>query len=179
MINSINGFGGYSQQVQQDPNEYAKVYAEQNGLSVEEAKAELKSKYGDPEIGSSNTPFSFNVNTESQDITSIENELQELEAQLFGNQSESNFSFFETIMNFFKGNNETNDNSYINPETGSITGPQKKGDPQPHLGQNNGIQQKAPSVPQQPSAPQGQTNATNPFFNSSANYDELKKYFGN
>ena len=40
MINSVNGFGGQNQQVRQNPDEYAKVYAEQNGLSVEEAKAE-------------------------------------------------------------------------------------------------------------------------------------------
>lgn len=133
MINSINGFGNYNQQVKQDPNEYAKTYAEQNGISVEEAKAELKEKYGDPEIGSSNTPFSFNMNTQSQDIASIESEIQELEAQLFGNQSDSNMSLWETIMNLFKGNNSSEENSYNNPETNSMTGPQKEGDPQFHL----------------------------------------------
>lgn len=136
MINSINGFNGYSQQVQQDPNEYAKVYAEENGLSVEEAKAELKSKYGDPEIGSSFTPFAFNTNYETQDITSIENEIQELEAKLFGNESSSNSSIFDSIMNFFKGNQQMDNDAYTNPETNSVTGPQKEGDPQFHLNPN-------------------------------------------
>ena len=49
MFNLVNGFGGQNQQVRQNPDEYAKQYAEQNGLSFEEAKAELKSKYGDPD----------------------------------------------------------------------------------------------------------------------------------
>ena len=32
-----------------DPNSYAQEYANKNGMTLEEAKAELKSKYGDPQ----------------------------------------------------------------------------------------------------------------------------------
>ncbi len=33
----------------QDPDAYAQQYAEENGISLEEAKAQLKAKYGDPQ----------------------------------------------------------------------------------------------------------------------------------
>ncbi|MCR4880453.1 MAG: hypothetical protein K6A44_00665 [bacterium] len=32
-----------------DPNQYAQQYAEQNGISVDEAKEQLKAKFGDPQ----------------------------------------------------------------------------------------------------------------------------------
>ena len=37
-----------------NPDEYAKTYAAQNNMSVDDAKAELKSKYGDPDKNGSN-----------------------------------------------------------------------------------------------------------------------------
>lgn len=147
MINSVNGFGGQNQQVRQNPDEYAKVYAEQNGLSVEEAKAELKSKYGDPQeqngmssIGS----FGGYNNAGYQDISSIQSEIAELEEKLFGGQSDNNNSFLNSIMSFFNGNQnsgqEINMQDLINPETGTITGPQKEGDPQFHLNPTTGLE---------------------------------------
>ena len=147
MINSVNGFGGQTQQVRQNPDEYAKVYAEQNGISVEEAKAELKSKYGDPQeqngmssIGS----FGGYNNAGYQDISSIQSEIAELEEQLFGGQASGNSSILDTLMSFFNGGNTStstnNSDSYTNPETGTIIGPQKEGDPQFHLNPTTGLE---------------------------------------
>lgn len=142
MINAINNFGGQTQQIRQNPDEYAKFYAEQNGISVEEAKAELKAKYGDPQeqngmssIGS----FGNFGNVETQDISSIQEEIAGLEEKLFG--SEANTSIWSQMMNFFNGgNNSSESNELINPKTGSMTGPQKEGDPQFHLNPTTGTQ---------------------------------------
>ena len=117
MINSINSFAGQNQQVKQNPDEYAKVYAEQNGISVEEAKAELKAKYGDPQeqngmsgIGS----FGNFGNVGTQDISSLQEEIAGLEEKLFG--GESNTSIWSQMMNFFNGgNNSSESNELINP----------------------------------------------------------------
>ena len=142
MINSVNGFGGQTQQVRQNPDEYAKVYAEQNGLSVEEAKAELKSKYGDPQEqndASSIGSFGNYNNYSIQDVQNIQDEIQSLEEKLFGTQE--NNSFLSSFMNFFNGgNNSSEQNGLINPETGTITGPQKEGDPQFHLHPTTGLE---------------------------------------
>ena len=142
MINSINNFASQNQQIRQNPDEYAKIYAEQNGISVDEAKAELKSKYGDPQeqngmssIGS----FGSFENFGSQDISSIQEEIADLEEKLFG--GESNTSIWSQMMNFFNGgNNSSESNELINPETGTITGPQKEGDPQFHLNPTTGTE---------------------------------------
>ena len=144
MINSVNGFGGQTQQVRQNPDDYAKVYAEQNGLSVEEAKAELKAKYGDPQAQngiSSIGSFGGYNQRETQDISSIQSELADLEEKLFSAQE--NNPFFSSIMKFFQGDNQqvmNNMNDLINPETGTMTGPQKEGDPQFHLNPMTGTQ---------------------------------------
>lgn len=49
---SINGFSNF-QGPQMDPDAYAQKYAEQNNISLEEAKQELKAKFGDPSESSS------------------------------------------------------------------------------------------------------------------------------
>ena len=137
MTNAINSFGGFNQPVRQNPDDYAKLYAEQNGLSVEDAKAELKAKYGDPkaqeEAGSFNSFNSYNNSYSSQDIATLEEEIKSLEETLFGNQGNTDSSFMQSIMNFFRGNQSMDSDSLINPETNSKTGPQKEGDPQFHL----------------------------------------------
>lgn len=103
MFNSINGFGGRNQQVRQNPDDYAKQYAEENGLSFEDAKAELKAKYGDPQaqngtsnIGSfgnfglfgnlgnlGNSGIQNTTNIEKE-IASLREEIASLEEKLFG-----------------------------------------------------------------------------------------------
>ena len=45
-INGIGPSSGPPQGV--DPNQYAMQYARQNGISLEEAKQQLKAKFGDP-----------------------------------------------------------------------------------------------------------------------------------
>lgn len=46
-INSVGGAGRPSPNM--DPDAYAKMYALQNGITVEQAKTELRAKFGDPE----------------------------------------------------------------------------------------------------------------------------------
>ena len=85
MFNLVNGFGGQNQQVRQNPDEYAKQYAEQNGLSVEEAKAELKSKYGDPQQqNQSSNIFSFgnSTNAMNTDYASLQEEIASLRDEI-------------------------------------------------------------------------------------------------
>ena len=53
MINALSGFNYYSQfgqqqGIQRNPDAYAQRYANQKGLSLEEAKSELKTQYGEP-----------------------------------------------------------------------------------------------------------------------------------
>ena len=83
-MSSINIFGGYNQQpVRQNPDEYAKQYAEQNGLSVEEAKAELKSKYGDPQQQNISSFGSFgNFNMSNQNTTNLETQIASLRDEI-------------------------------------------------------------------------------------------------
>ena len=142
MINSVNGFGGQTQQVRQNPDEYAKLYAEQNGISVEEAKVELKSKYGDPQEqnGMSGIGSFGNFNNYSiEDIQNIQDEIAGLEEKLFGEQASTSNSFLNSFMNFFNGGNSSSEqNDMINPETGTVTGPQKEGDPQFHINPSTG-----------------------------------------
>lgn len=45
---SIGGFNSNVPNPGMDPDSYAKQYATQHGISLEQAKAELKEKYGDP-----------------------------------------------------------------------------------------------------------------------------------
>lgn len=106
----------------QDPDSYAKTYADKNGITLEEAKAELKSKYGDPSQSASPSIFGFNQNTETA------SELDFSDIDISGFECENPFgNFFKNIASLFKGGD----------------GPQNEGDPQPHLGEN-GEQQSGP-----------------------------------
>ena len=83
MMNLVNGFGGQNQQVRQNPDEYAKQYAEQNGLSFEDAKAELKAKYGDPQQQSTSNIGSFgNFNMSNQNTTNLESQIASLRDEI-------------------------------------------------------------------------------------------------
>ena len=133
MFNSINGFGGYNQVQRQNPDEYAKQYAEQNGLSLEDAKAELKSKYGDPQQqNQSSNIFSFGSlgaggDVASHNIADIEAELADLESTLVN--EESNNSFFNSVTNFFNnGFVQGKANSKITPEINNILDFQNEND---------------------------------------------------
>ena len=45
-IGAIGGFN--SQPPKMDPDAYAKMYAAQNNISLEQAKTELRAKFGEP-----------------------------------------------------------------------------------------------------------------------------------
>ena len=47
--NKNEGINAQQQSKGMDPETYAQQYAEQNGISVEEARAQLKAKYGEPQ----------------------------------------------------------------------------------------------------------------------------------
>lgn len=47
-MTQINGFNSNYQNQQINPDSYAQKYAEQNNISLEEAKQELRAKFGDP-----------------------------------------------------------------------------------------------------------------------------------
>ena len=113
-MSSINIFGGYNQQpVRQNPDEYAKSYAEQNGISVEEAKAELKSKYGDPQQQNKTSGIG---NVSTQDISSLQEEIAGLEEKLFGEQESGN-PILNFLMNILNGGNNTSNNSGTSEKT--------------------------------------------------------------
>ena len=62
-INGIGPSSGPPQGV--DPNQYAMQYAKQNGISLEEAKQQLKAKFGDPNNRQVGTPQAIPKNDNS------------------------------------------------------------------------------------------------------------------
>ena len=124
-INSINVF--------QDPNVYAQQYANQNNMSLEEAKSELKAKYGDPQQPSlnfqnSSNPFtSDSIDTDTvyeeagkEQLENLLKGLTELITQLLSalkefmsadNKEEEETSTTSTSSNTTTSNNTTNSTS--------------------------------------------------------------------
>lgn len=93
-INKISNFGHYGQYGQQNvkrnPDDYARRYANQNGISFEEAKTKLKSQYGDAK---ENSQVSLSEDFDYGSLTS--------------NTSMDNFdikSLFNELLNALKGN---------------------------------------------------------------------------
>lgn len=90
-----------------DPNAYAQQYANQNGLTLDEAKAELKAKYGDPTQGASLFSNGFNQNNTSGPTNAGDPQPH------------------------------LRENGYVSTDfsgsSSNVGGPQKEGDPQPHL----------------------------------------------
>lgn len=87
-------YSNYSnrQMPKQDPDAYAKQYAEQHGIDdIEKAKEELKAKFGDPSVGAQIPNLSFqNQSIFSQNISQNTND--------FSNYDINNFDYsnFET-----------------------------------------------------------------------------------
>ena len=119
-----------------NPDDYAAQYASENGLSVEDAKAELKSKYGDPSpvgmadgsiFGSQNLGFnnSYNDYFSNEDMQ----EFLHLQQMLFphGNMNNQNPPMPDIAQEI---NPENITSQFLNPHTGTVTGPQQEGDPQ-------------------------------------------------
>ena len=61
-FDGIQGFGGGGPVPGMDPNAYAQRYADENGITLEEAKAQLRAKHGDPQQPNqaSKDPMSMN-----------------------------------------------------------------------------------------------------------------------
>lgn len=116
----ISGLG--MQSVNKNPDSYAKIYAEQNNISLSEAKEELKEKYGDPSQGcimnfqnnsySNSDSFSFS-NSATSPIGSMDSKPAETESN----------GFLKNLLGIFKGHKAENEN---NGETGQ--GPRIQGD---------------------------------------------------
>ena len=101
-------------QTKQDPNVYAQQYATQNGISLEDAKEELKSKYGDPDqsgsiFSSSNNNFDYS----EPDVSELEN------FDLEKPQEEASTSITDLVKNFFHNLGGNSDNTQSN--SGSIS----------------------------------------------------------
>ncbi len=114
---------------QGNPDEYAKIYADQNGLSLEEAKADLKSKYGEPDENAS--AFNgFNLSNTAVNYSDMfDGSFSENDLDFEENQGRGE-NIFEKFLDFLKGNK----------------GPKEEGDPQRHLKDGN----SSPTGPQNP-----------------------------
>lgn len=125
-------------QTRQNPDEYAKIYAERNGITVEEAKEELKAQYGAPKQNLQNTSI-FSMASENDYYgSSFDTSNFDIDQYAFGQSSETSQEgsgikgLFRKFLDFLKGGNgpqkEGDPQSHLNPETGEMTGPQKEGD---------------------------------------------------
>lgn len=139
----------------QDPNAYAQHYAKLNGISFEDAKTELKAKYGDPVKPNDSSIFNEYQNKSAKDPETKLTEYMEetgkseadakadLEAQ-YGRPKqegkENDFSAFLTqfingLMNLFHiagGSDDGPQNEGDpNPSGEGVSGPSKTGDPDP------------------------------------------------
>lgn len=102
---AINGIS----QMGQDPNMYAQMYAQQNGLSVDDAKAQLKEKYGDPQqSGQSGLGLNFGSQNQGMKPSSFNDPEFSVDSDF------SIQGMFQNLLNRLHGND----------------GPQKPGDPQ-------------------------------------------------
>lgn len=144
--------------IQQNPEQYAQQYATENGISISEAREELRTQYGDPSQMASGSIFDFG---NTQDSTyNYDNYLEEYETDTENSASTNIQDILQKIMDFIKGGNgpqqegdpehHKNSNSFSaegpqkegDPElhkyndSSFVEGPQKEGDPQPHLNNN-------------------------------------------
>ncbi len=94
----------------QDPNTYAQLYANQNGISLEEAKSQLKAKYGDPSQENSSIFSNSDSDTFSSSAaaTSISDILNNNNQDVTADEVIANLvDFFQgLIQNLFNGNND-------------------------------------------------------------------------
>lgn len=112
-----------------DPDTYAKNYAAQNGISVDEAKEQLKAQYGEPNkpTALSDTSSIFGSSEDNKtslssqltcDFSELEDIIGELEDEIEGSGNSTLKNLFQKFLDFLKGG----------------FGPQNEGDPQSHLG---------------------------------------------
>ncbi len=146
-MTSVNFNTNNAFQMKQNPDDYAKTYADKNGISIEEAREELKAKYGAPkqnmqDVSIFNQASVSNDSYYGSDFGSIDDiDWAEFEQGAY-KQGMENITggldikeLFQKFMDFLRGGNgpqnEGDPQSHINPETGDVTGPQKEGDYNP------------------------------------------------
>ncbi len=127
-----------------DPNTYLKQYASENGISETEAKEELRSKYGDPSQPNMQdiSIFAGQQNNQSQNLNFDYSDYSDYSEFDFDESSATGESeiknIFQRLLNLLKNGNgpqkEGDPEHHLNnDETNRTDGPQKEGDPQPHL----------------------------------------------
>ena len=89
----------------QDPDTYAKTFATQNGITVDEAKEQLKAKYGDPKPQNDESVFTNN-NSSNSNFPFDLSEFEESEGEEDGDFSISHL--IKGILGLFKGAKATN-----------------------------------------------------------------------
>ncbi|MBQ8636186.1 hypothetical protein IJ425_08560 [bacterium] len=100
----------------QNPDVYATQYAQQNGISLNEAKNELKVQYGEPQRPQEQSLFAFQNENNFENI-SFEFDEQEYE-EIFGSDSHLDAipNFFTKVFDFFRGGNDEDSQKQKDPE---------------------------------------------------------------
>lgn len=117
-MNEINLNTNYSNfnQPKADPETYAKQYAAENNLSLEEAKNELRAKFGDPKEGAqvpnlqqeNQAASIFSSNTSEDSYASI-SDIDFADFEDTSNISNDNSNnFLKSMLNLFKNNKTSN-----------------------------------------------------------------------
>jgi len=101
-----------------DPDSYAQSYATKNGLSLEAAKEELKSKYGDPTQPDNSSIFASNETSSENNSVANNISLSDIQEVTTGD-TESDTSFMDLIKNLFgiKDNKESSKIDNLDPDT--------------------------------------------------------------
>ena len=84
----------------QDPNVYAQQYATQNNLSLDDAKSQLKAKYGDP---AQPKGLSFSNTLTSDTFTPSTNSFSNINLSDLLNEDEDTSTKSTSIIDFIKG----------------------------------------------------------------------------
>lgn len=127
---SVGGLGGAKAQ-----NEVVKLVARETGASVNAVKTAIQEQFGNPIEDAAGSVFNFNMPSEGTNNIDFSNLLDN--SMFEQNQSEQNGAgnILQEIMNFFKGNNNSQKNSDTKDQDFGVgTGPQKPDNTQPHLG---------------------------------------------
>lgn len=89
-----------------NPNEYAKLYAQNNGMNIAGAKTALQGQFGNPQAGGLNSQSIFSFEKDQAPNLMINDDMTM--AQM-GQANGSVPNIFSNIMNFFNGNKDNNE----------------------------------------------------------------------
>lgn len=113
----INGFSQF------DPNQYAKIYAQQNNITTSQAKEELRTKFGEPKQAQGNSYSNLDIFEKMELLNQIEANNKQKDIQ---NGEKQPFDLMAFVKNFFS--------PYQNSTTSNNTapqGPRQEGDYNP------------------------------------------------